>query len=443
MLANEPKSDSRKPWGTIIAVSLGWLFSAVDIILLILFKEEIAQDLNIELQAVRIAIGVGLLGSAFGGLIFAPLGDRLGRVRALGLSIIVYSVATALMAFADSIESLYALRFIAGVGTGAEWSIGFALLSEVWSQKSRGTAGGLVAAMFNLGTFIAIGLYGSPLGWRWAFGIMVAPALVAIVIRRLIPESPIWQKLNRAREEGELSDSLREAVDRLPAVAAFKGHAKWVTLKTTTIFAIMNLGFYAFSTEFLSFIRADPISDGGLGLDKAQEFPFLIALNLSGLISVFVAGWLSDVLGRRKAFVIFCCIGLIGFGWLSVLLSPDALPQLSTTQQTWTAAQLSTLYDALVPAFCICCMGFGVNGVMGIFTPELFPTYLRSTGPGVSQNLGKGIGGLMGPPLAGVLVGMHGYAFVLSLPVWVFLAIALLIWTLPEVGGRSLHFDDE
>ena len=70
----------RKPWSTVSAVSLGWLFGAV-IILLILFQEEIARDLSVELQTVRIAIGVGLLGSAFGGLFFAQLGDRLGRVK--------------------------------------------------------------------------------------------------------------------------------------------------------------------------------------------------------------------------------------------------------------------------------------------------------------------------------------------------------------------------
>ena len=75
---------------------------------------------------------------------------------------------------------------------------------------------------------------------------------------------------------------------------------------------------------------------------------------------------------------------------------------------------------ALIGAFAMCCMGFGVNGVMGVFTPELFPTYLRSTGPGVSQNVGKGIGGLMGPPAAGALVASHGYQFVLGLPLWVF-----------------------
>jgi MFS family permease len=416
----------KRPWSTVSAVSLGWLFGAVDIILLILFQEEIAADLAVELQTVRIAIGVGLMGSAFGGLFFAQLGDRLGRVRALAISIIIYSVATGLMAFASSKLELFGLRFIAGIGTGAEWSIGFALLSEVWSPKSRGAVGGLVAAMFNLGTFVAIILFHSSLGWRWSFGIMVVPAFFAIILRRIIPESPVWLKFSAARKAGDLSDQLKQQVKRPPIVAAFRGTTKWLTLRTTLIFAVMNLGFYSFSTVFINFLKASPSDGGGLGLTKAEQLPFHLALNIAGLLSVILAGWLSDRIGRRRAFVGFCMIGVSGFLWLSLELAelqgsgPNAVTYM------------------LIAAFAVCCMGFGVNGVMGVFTPELFPTYLRSTGPGVSQNIGKGIGGLLGPTLAGALVATQGYQFVLGLPLWVFLAIGILIWTLPEVGGRDL-----
>ena len=169
-------------------------------------------------------------------------------------------------------------------------------------------------------------------------------------------------------------------------------------------------------------MKASPATEGGLGLDKDAQLPFHLVLNIAGLLSVVLAGWLSDRIGRRKAFVTFCAIGVIGFGWLSLEL---------------TGIQ-SDVKSTLIAAFAMCCMGFGVNGVMGVFAPELFPTYLRSTGPGVSQNIGKGVGGLMGPPLAGALVATQGYSFVLGLPIWVFLIIGLLIWTLPEVGGRSL-----
>src|SRR5512135_139626 len=146
---------------TVVAACLGWFFSAVDTVLLILFQKEVASTLGVDPQAIRIAIGVGLLGSAFGGIVLAQLGDRLGRVRTLGWSVILYSVATGGMAVAPNAPILMAFRFLAGVGTGGEWSLGFALIAEVWPRARRGTLGGIVSAMFNLGTFLAIGLYQS------------------------------------------------------------------------------------------------------------------------------------------------------------------------------------------------------------------------------------------------------------------------------------------
>jgi MFS family permease len=282
---------------TVVAISLGWLFSAVDIILLILFQNEIASDLALELQTVRIAIGVGLLGSAVGGLFFAQLGDRWGRVKALSASIIIYSVATGLMAFSQSKFELFGLRFLAGIGTGAEWSIGFALLSEVWSPKSRGAIGGLVASMFNIGTFIAIGLFQSPLGWRGSFGIMVTPALFAIILRRIIPESPVWLDFQEAKRRGELKDDLVVASEKSPIRSAFSGPIKWTTIKLTLLFAVMNLGFYSFSTEFINYLQSD-VSQGGLALEKAAQLPFQLTLNCASLVAVILAGWLSDRLGR-------------------------------------------------------------------------------------------------------------------------------------------------
>ncbi|NLZ41730.1 MAG: MFS transporter, partial [Comamonadaceae bacterium] len=89
---------------TILAACLGWLFSAVDIVLLVLYQRPVAEALGSEPQAIRIAIGVGLLGSAAGGIAFAQLGDRYGRVRALGWCVLLYSLATAGMGLARNVH---------------------------------------------------------------------------------------------------------------------------------------------------------------------------------------------------------------------------------------------------------------------------------------------------------------------------------------------------
>src|SRR6476659_6801931 len=114
-----------------LAACLGWLFSAVDIVLLILFQGDVAAALGVPVKQIGFAIGVGLLGSALGGITFAQLGDRYGRVRALGWCVVLYSLSTAGMALAPNLGVLMAMRFVSGIGTGGEWSLGFALIAEV------------------------------------------------------------------------------------------------------------------------------------------------------------------------------------------------------------------------------------------------------------------------------------------------------------------------
>jgi putative MFS transporter len=93
---------------------------------------------------------------------------------------------------------------------------------------------------------------------------------------------------------------------------------------------------------------------------------------------------------------------------------------------------------ALMLAFGACCFAFGVNGIIGAWTPELFATHVRATGPGLCQNLGKGVGGMAGPIVAGRILEAHGFAAFFLLPAVLFLLCGLLAWTFPRVDGRAL-----
>jgi len=406
---------------TILAACFGWLFSAVDIVLLVLFQRPVAESLGADVQTIRIAIGVGLLGSAVGGIALAQLGDRYGRVRALGWCVLIYSIATAGMGLARNATELMAWRFVSGIGTGAEWSIGFALIAEVQGSKGRGRIGGLVAGMFNLGTFIAILLFQSQLGWRLAFGVMALPALLVLWLRTSVPESPVWMALQAARARGEVDPKLEAQFRRVPLAALLRGRLLALTLKTTLLFILMNLAFYSFSTVFINYLQED-VASGGLGLDASAQFPYQLALNIGALVGVVGAGMASDRIGRRTAFAAFCLLGAAGSAWLYQILQGASGPP-----------------PQLILVFTIVVLGFGINGVVGTLLAELFPTHVRSAGPGFCQNLGKGIGGMAGPPIAGALVKVLGYPLVLALPGAILLVLAALIWLLPQVSGRELH----
>ena len=407
---------------SVAAACLGWFFSAVDTVLLILFQKEVADGLGVDVQAIRITIGVGLMGSAVGGIVFAQLGDRIGRVRTLAWSVVLYSVATAGMAAAPNVAALMAFRFLAGIGTGGEWSVGMALIAEVWPRASRGTVGGIVAGMFNLGTFLAIALFQSGIGWRVSFAVMFVPALGVVWLRRRVPESPVWTALHEARTAGGIGDAEAAAsIRRSPVLALFRGSLAGVVVKTTAIFAVMNFAFFSFSTIFINYLQED-VARGGLGLDARAQAPYQIVLNFGGMLGLMAAGALSDRLGRRLAYTIFCLVGVGGYGLLF---------NLARAQREAGAG--------LILTFAVICMSYGIGSVMGSMASELFPTHLRSTGPGVCQNLGKGIGGLLGPLLAGAWVVQFGYAPVLAMPGICLAVLAVLIWTLPDVTGRELR----
>jgi MFS family permease len=208
---------------------------------------------------------------------------------------------------------------------------------------------------------------------------------------------------------------------RAPIVALFTGGLLRVVATSTAIFALMNFAFFAFSTVFINYLQQDP-SQGGLGLSPRGEAPYQVVLNFGGMIGLVLAGVVSDVIGRRLSYALFCVVGVVGYGFLYAL--------------TTGGGGAST---ALLLVFAVICMSYGIGSVMGSMASELFPTHLRSTGPGFCQNLGKGVGGLLGPPVVGSLVSTHGFPQALAMPGIFLGALALLIWMLPDVGGREVR----
>ena len=138
-----------------------------------------------------------LVGAALGGVTFGWLGDRIGRVRAMSLSILSYSLCTGAIFFTQTPVQLGAARFVAAFGMGGEWSLGVALVMEIWPEEYRTRLAGLIGAANNLG-FLLISLVGVLLpatqrSWRWVALLGALPALLVVWIIRYVPESPRWK----------------------------------------------------------------------------------------------------------------------------------------------------------------------------------------------------------------------------------------------------------
>jgi MFS family permease len=228
---------TRGAWLALIAALLGWMFDGFEMGLFPLVARPALTDLLGRERADAVGlwngimIAVFLVGAATGGVVFGWLGDRIGRVRAMTLSVLTYALFMGLCGVSGSLVQMVFFRFISSLGMGGEWSLGVALVMEIWPNRSRALMAGLIGAASNVGflTIAVIGLglgkvihlmhswltsaglpdawvnylvvdsYGAATGWRLLMIFGAAPALLTFFIRLMVPESERWL---HAKEKG-------------------------------------------------------------------------------------------------------------------------------------------------------------------------------------------------------------------------------------------------
>ncbi|WP_246867414.1 MFS transporter [Diaphorobacter sp. LR2014-1] len=183
------------------------MLDIMDLMLFAMMIKYISADLSFDKGMAGVIASMTLLATAVGGLVFGFLADRIGRTRSMVLSILCYSLGTALCGFSQTVTQLLIFRFILGLGVGGEWSAGAALITESWPAQHRGKVMAWVQSAFALGYALAalVAAIVLPLfGWRWVFAVGLLPALFAFWVRRHTEESEIW-----VQQKQRLSNRLR------------------------------------------------------------------------------------------------------------------------------------------------------------------------------------------------------------------------------------------
>jgi MFS family permease len=314
-------------------------------------------------------IAAFLFGAATGGYLLGWLGDRIGRARAMALSILCYSVFSGLTWFVDSPSQLMALRFLTCMGIGGMWPNGIALVSEAWPNISRPILAGAIGAAANVGIMLFAALlcfvYVTPDDWRWVPLVGAIPAILGLFVWFVVPESPRWLAL-RSQSASDSSDAPRPT----GIVDVFRPPILKVTILGILLGTIPLFGGWGSSNWASAW--ASQVGDKTVDkqADPALKARVSLSRALPGSISSLLGGFLGAFLGRRVFYFGLCAAALFCSQYLFRVLTPDD-------------PEFLLWYGAL---------GFFSGfffGWLPLCLPELFPTRVRATGAGVSFNFGR------------------------------------------------------
>src|SRR5436190_8784289 len=290
---------------TLIAAALGWALDAFDVMLYALVLAHVMRDLGMSKPTAGLLGTLTLLASGIGGVLFGFLADRIGRTRALMLSILTYSVCSFASGLSSSVGMLTVFRFILGLGMGGEWNTGATLVAETWPNHLRAKAISLVQSSWAIGYAAAALIAGILLkryNWRVVFFVGIAPALVTLWIRRSVPESEMWEQNQAHLKATSASAPLAEIF----SAPFFK---KTIALFLLNFFGMFAWwGLFTWMPPYLSL----PVSEGGRGFSVMASTTLLVTLNLLGMFPGYASfGWIADHLGRRRSFMLYTSIAAV------------------------------------------------------------------------------------------------------------------------------------
>lgn len=390
----------------LFSAGLSWMFDAMDIGIISFIAAALAKEWSLSPQQTGLFTSINSVGMAIGAAVAGILADRFGRKAVLLWTLLIFSVATGLSALAASFTILCILRFIAGFGLGGELPVASTLVSESVPAKERGRAVVLLES-FWAGGWIASALISyfviPNYGWQAAFVIGALPVFYALYLRKSI-EDPVRFKAQALRKEAV--PTFRK---RLASVWS-SDHRRstimlWV-LWFTVVFSYYGMFLWLPSVMVLK------------GFSLVKSFEYVLIMTLAQLPGYFTAAYFIEKFGRKFVLVLYLLLTAASAAWFG---------------------SASTEGMLLAAGICLSFFNLGAWGGMYAYTPELYPTGVRSTGVGLAASFGR-IGGIIAPYLVGILVARQveiGSIF------WIFFVTILVgalavLWLGTETKGKEL-----
>jgi MFS transporter, putative metabolite:H+ symporter len=428
-------------WHLRIGLIIGssWFFDGFDALAIAYVLPALIRPWHIAPLKIGLLISAGYAGQTIGSVYFGWLAERVGRVPVCQWTLLLWSLTSLLCAFAGDYDSLVFMRFIQGLGLGGEIPIMAAYISEFAPSRQRGRFSLSYQTLFSIGLFTVaqVGRWVVPtFGWRWMFVIGAAPAILALPLRRLLPESPRWlASRGRLTEADATLSRIEDVISRhgarplstlppnlpLPLQTAtrfgdlFKGIYRRRSFSVWVLWVTSYLVIYGLSTWMPSLWT----TVYHLSVQKALNYA-AVATSAS-LIGAFVNIWLIEALGRKPLFataLLLSAVPLLFLGFYAFSLAPPYVLVLTM-------------------------IAFQCNAVLAVslstYNAELYPNELRALGVGVG-NAWLRFASVVGPFFIGLILPIAGISAVfLVMGIGVVIGGVTCILFADETRGRVLE----
>ena len=402
-----PEIPPHRVW-IIVLISgfLGLMVDGMDLMFLSYSLPGLMQDLKLsKVQAGSLA-SYSLLGMAIGGIYGGWAADRFGRVRVVAWTIVLFSVGTAALGLTQSYWQFALLRFISALGLGAEYVVCNTLMAEYVPTERRTTVLGTLQAGWSVGYVVATLLAGAIIpayGWRPLFAAALLPVLLAVFIRRVVPEPPGWN-------QAVMAQSTPRRPSQWKAVFASRQRRKVFALWALTS-CFLQFGYYGVNNWLPTYIVNE------LEFNFTAMTGYLVGTYVAMILGKIVAGYLADILGRRWMYV---------FGGLATAAFLPIIVQFHTPGNIIV---LLTIFGFL----------YGVPyGVNATYMTESFETHIRGTAVGGAYNIGR-----VGAAIAPWLIGVIATRYSIGLGLMVMGGAYFLTGMIPAVFIREKMYDPQ
>lgn len=422
----------------LLGSGIGWALDAMDVSLISFVMAALAKQWSLPAGQLSLIGSIGFVGMAIGASLGGLLADRIGRRNVFALTLLVYGLATGATALAGSVAAVIVLRFVVGIGLGAELPVASTLVSEFAPRSIRGRIVVALESFWAVGWIMAavIGYFLVPHriagmdGWRWAMLIGIIPAAYALVVRHGLPESVRFlesrgdlvaaEEAVRRFESGSRvmpGTSFEEAVAATPVSVQgvtqrprlLGGPYQGRAIALWSVWFFVNLSYYGAFIWLPTLLYQD-------GHDLVKSFRYTLFITLAQLPGYAAAAWLIEKWGRRSTLATF----LIGSAVAAGLFGMQ-----------------NGVAGILIAGCALSFFNLGAWGALYAIGPEIFPTTLRGVGTGSAAAVGR-VAGILAPLMVPWLVAVGGKPVVFVVFGVSFLVAALSSFFLPERRAQDM-----